>query len=268
MSNLVKNRRSPTIKTENEIELIEQACRVVADTLSLVSKYAKPGIETIELDRIAEDFIKSNNSEPAFKGYKVEDRLFPYTLCISIDDEVVHGFPKQRKLIEGDLVSIDCGVKKKGYYGDSAVTIAIGNVSEQKKKLLEVTESALMTGLKQAVTRNKVYDISKAIQEFVESNGFSVTRELVGHGIGKRLHEEPAIPNFIPPLLHRNSFPNEKLFKNMTLAIEPMVQAGDFKVKTAPDGWTVFTADGKPAAHFEHTVVVDDGKPIILTLRN
>jgi len=256
------------IKTENEIDLIEKSCRIVADTLSLIEKYVKPGIETRELDKIAEDYILSMDGEPAFLGYEVDRKKFPATLCISIDEEVVHGIPGSRKLIEGEIVSVDCGCRKNGYYGDSAVTYPVGMVTEEKIKLMKVTNESLFLGINQAVTRNKIYDISRAIQEYVESHGFSLTKELCGHGVGKMLHEEPSIPNFVPPLLHRQKFPNVKLEKGMSLAIEPMVHAGTYHVRTAPDGWTVYTADKKPAAHFEHTVIVDDGKPIILTLRD
>jgi len=255
------------VKSIEEIKLIEQACRIVAETLALLEKYVKPGVETIELDKIAEDYIRSKNAEPAFKGYKVDNKEYKHTLCISIDEEVVHGIPGNRVLKEGEIVSLDCGVKKDGYYGDSAVTYPVGKISEEKERLLNVTQEALNLGIEAAVEGNKVYDISRAIQQYVEKNGFSVNRELVGHGIGKRLHEEPPIPNFVPPLLARKQYPNIKLLKNMTIAIEPMVNMGDYKVLTKEDGWTVVTADGKPSAHFEHTIVVTDSKPIVLTYR-
>jgi len=256
------------IKTHSEIILIEKACRIVADTLNLVSKYMNPGVETLEIDKIAEDYILSRNAKPAFKGYEVDGKKFPNTLCISIDEEVVHGIPGHRKLVVGQIVSVDCGAQKDGFYGDSAVSFAIGEISDEKKKLLRVTEESLMVSLNQAVSKNKVYDISRSIQEYVEKHGFSLTRELTGHGVGRYLHEEPSIPNFVPPLLHRNYYPNVKLQAGMSIAIEPMVQAGIKEIKTKKDGWTVVTADGKPAAHFEHTVIVEDLKPIILTLRD
>ena len=258
---------TPNIRTQTEIDLIEKACRIVADTLTLIENYIKPGIETRELDIIAEDFIRSKGAEPAFKGYEVDGKFFPNTLCISIDEEVVHGIPGNRKLLEGEIVSVDCGCSINEYFGDSAVTYPVGNVSAEKKKLMRVTEESLFLGIEKAINRNKLYEISRAIQTYCENNGFSLTKELCGHGIGRNLHEEPSIPNFVPPLLHRSKYPNVKLYNGMALAIEPMVHAGKFQVKTAQDGWTVYTADKSPAAHFEHTIIVNDGKPIILTLR-
>jgi methionyl aminopeptidase len=256
------------IKTVEELKGIEKACRIVAETLTLVGKHVREGVETIELDRIAEDYIRSRNARPAFKGYGGPKNPFPGTLCISIDEVVVHGIPDKRKLKIGEIVSIDCGAELNGFYGDSAVTFAVGEISEEKIRLMKVTNESLMMGIEQAISGNKVYDISRAVQNYAESFGYSVTRELFGHGVGKKLHEEPSIPNFVPSLLNRNNFPNAKLFDNMTLAIEPMVHLGSQTVVTAKDGWTVKTADGKPSAHFEHTIVVSNGKPEILTLRD
>ncbi len=257
------------VKSEDEIEKLRKAAKIVAETLSLLGKYIKPGISTLELDKIAEDFIRSKGAEPAFKGYEVEGKKFPASLCVSIDEEVVHGIPREDRLLkEGQIVSIDCGTKLDGYYGDSAMTYAVGEIDGIKKLLLEVTEKALMLGLEQAIDGNKLYDISGAIQSYVESFGFNLTRELVGHGIGKNLHEEPPVPNFIPPLLYRQNYPNVKLQSGMALAIEPMVHAGGKAIRTLEDGWTVVTADSSPAAHFEHTVVVMKDEPLILTLRD
>ena len=180
----MKNQRWDTvnIKTEKEIDLIEKSCRIVADSLSLIENYIKPGIETGELDKIAEEFIRSKGAVPAFLGYEVDRKKFPATLCISIDEEVVHGIPGTRKLEEGQIVSVDCGCSKDGYFGDSAFTFPVGQVSEEKQKLMKVTNESLFLGIEQAVSRNKIYDIAKAIQDYVESNGFSLTRELCGHG--------------------------------------------------------------------------------------
>ncbi len=251
------------VKTPREIDLMREVGRIVGGILSIVEKHIEPGITTKELDRIAEDYVLSQNAIPAFKGYGFDKRnLFPATICLSIDDQVVHGIPGSRKLEDGQILSVDVGAVKNGYYGDAAKTYAIGNVSEEKKELMSVTEKALELGIENAVAGNHLEDISSAVQEFVESNGFSVVRDLVGHGIGTKLHEDPPVPNFgrkgKGPLL-RNG---------MTLAIEPMVNAGVFKVFTAKDGWTVYTSDGKPSAHFEHTVVITDGEPEILTLSN
>jgi methionyl aminopeptidase len=266
--NNVQRVNMPYVKTQKEIDLIEVSCRVVAETLMLCKKYMVPGTELIEIDQMAEDYIRSKGGRPAFKGYEVDGLVFPHTLCMSVDEEVVHGMPSGRILKEGMIISIDCGCEKDGYYGDSAVTYAVGEISEEKKNLMKVTEESLMLGIAKAITNNKVFDISRAVQEHVEANGYSVTRELVGHGIGRELHEEPPIPNFVPPLLYRSRYPNVKFQKGHAIAIEPMVHAGGKAVRTASDGWTVYTADRSPAAHFEHTVIIDDDKPIIMTQRD
>jgi len=248
------------IKTKREIGFIRESSKIVADVLKLVGAQVKPGVTTIELDRLAEDFIRSMGGVPAFKGYsQSKSHLFPATLCTSIDDEVVHGIPTNRVLRDGELLSVDVGVKKDGYFGDGAYTFAVGEVSEEKHRLLKATEESLYKGIEQAVAGKRVHDISYAVQEHVEAGGFSVVRDLVGHGIGVELHEEPAIPNFGKPGT------GIKLQEGMTLAIEPMVNAGTWKVRMAPDGWTVLTQDGRPSAHFEHTVAIVNGKPEILT---
>lgn len=257
------------IKSLEDIKKMEVSCRILADALSLLEKYVKPGVETLELDKIAEDYILSKDAKPAFKGYGDPNNPFPGTLCISIDEEVVHGLPSNRKLKEGEIVSLDCGVYKNGFYGDSAVTYPVGNISAEKAKLLKVTEESLYLGIGNALSGKKIYDVARAIQTHCEKNGFSLTRELVGHGIGEGLHEDPPVPNFVPALLHRNAYPNVKLLKGVAIAIEPMVHLGRKEVIfDEEDGWTVVTADKSPAAHFEHTVIVQDNKPLILTLRN
>ncbi len=248
------------IKSEHEIGLMRESGKLVAEVLSLIGSRVKPGITTGELDEIAEEYIRSNGGEPAFKGYGSDkNNLFPATLCISVDEEVVHGVPDGRVLREGQIVSIDVGVLKDGYFGDSARTFAVGRISEEKQRLLRITEESLYKGIEKAAAGNKLHDLSAAVQEHVESAGFSVVRDLVGHGIGKELHEEPAVPNFGT----RGS--GLTLREGMTLAIEPMVNAGTYEVVVAPDGWTVRTSDGKPSAHFEHTIVVRNGEAEILT---
>jgi methionyl aminopeptidase len=254
----------PKSMTLEEIKLMEIAGRITAETLTLVGKNIKVGITTLELDRIAEDYIRTKDATPSFKGYQG----FEYSLCISIDEVVVHGIPSERKLEEGQIVSIDCGATYQGFVGDSAVTFPVGKISEEKQKLLKITEEALFKGIEQAIERNKVYDISRAIQTHCESNGYSLTRELTGHGIGKKMHLKPSIPNFVPPLLERRTMPNEKLINGIGLAIEPMVHLGKKEVYTGNDKWAVITRDHNPAAHFEHTVIVNGKEPLIMTLRD
>ncbi|MBX2990635.1 MAG: type I methionyl aminopeptidase [Bacteroidetes bacterium] len=248
------------IKSPREIELIRESSQIVAEVLALVGTRIKPGVDAKELDEVAERFIRSRGGTPAFKGYGSDKKnLFPSSLCISIDEEVVHGIPNGRKLEEGQIVSIDVGVRKNGYYGDSARTFAVGRVSEEKQRLMRVTEESLYKGIEKAVAGNHIHDVSFAVQKYVEANGYSVVRDLVGHGVGKSLHEEPAIPNYGDPGT------GVKLKEGMVLAIEPMVNAGTYKVEHDPDGWTVRTVDRKPSAHFEHTVVVRKGEAEILT---
>jgi methionyl aminopeptidase len=249
------------IKTQKEIDLIRESCRIVAETLRLVKSNVKVGITTIELDQIAEDYIRSNSAVPAFKGYSQGGLPgFPGSVCTSINDAVVHGIPGQVKLEEGDIISLDVGVLKNNYYGDAATSVAVGKISDEKRKLLEITENSLRLGIEQAKSGNRVHDISAAVQEYVEQNGFSIVRDLCGHGVGKFLHEDPAIPNF------GRRGTGSKLKNGMTLAIEPMVNAGGYEVNTASDGWTVLTSDGSPSAHFEHTILIMDNSPEILTV--
>jgi methionyl aminopeptidase len=248
------------IKSPREIELIRESSQIVAEVLALLGTRIKPGIHTKELDEIAERFIRSRGGTPAFKGYTRDNQNpFPASLCISVDDVVVHGIPNGRPLKEGEIVAIDVGVRKNGYYGDSARTFAVGRISEEKQRLMRITEESLYKGIEQAVAGNRIHDVSYAVQKYVEANGYSVVRELVGHGVGKSLHEEPAIPNYGDPGT------GVKLKEGMVLAIEPMVNAGTHKVEYDADGWTVRTADRKPSAHYEHTVVVRKGEAEILT---
>jgi methionyl aminopeptidase len=249
------------IKSKKEIDYIRESCRIVAETLQLLKANVKLGITTLELDRIAEDYIRSNNALPAFKGYSQGGAPgFPGSICSSIDDEVVHGIPGTRTLKDGEIVSLDIGVLKNGFFGDAALTVPIGNISADKKKLLEVTERSLQLGIEQAIAGNKVHDISNAVQVYVEENGFSIVRDLCGHGVGKFLHEDPSIPNF------GRKGTGPKLKNGMTLAIEPMVNAGKYDVITAKDGWTIITADGSTSAHFEHTILINNNLPEILTI--
>ena len=228
--------------------------------LKLVSSHIRPGVTTIELDLIAEEYIRSLGAIPAFKGYgHSKSNLFPATLCTSIDDVVVHGIPSNRTLREGEILSVDVGVVREGYYGDGACTFPVGEISKEKQRLLKITEESLRKGIEQAVVGNKLHDISYAVQKHVEAAGYSVVRDLVGHGVGVELHEEPAVPNFGKPGT------GMKLQEGMTLAIEPMVNAGAWQVRFGADGWTVLTQDGRPSAHFEHTIAIVDGKPEILT---
>ncbi len=250
------------IKTKKEIDFIRESCRIVAETLQLMKASVKAGVTTKELDQIAEDYILSNNAKAAFKGYSQGGSSidYPASICSSINEEVVHGIPGDRVLKNGDIISLDVGVYKNGYYGDAALSVAVGELTEEKKKLMEVTEKSLYEGIEEAKAGNHVYDISYAVQAYVESNGFSVVRDLCGHGVGKYLHEDPSIPNF------GKKGTGAKLKNGMTLAIEPMVNAGDYHVLTAEDGWTILTSDGSPSAHFEHSILISDNKAEILTI--
>lgn len=248
------------IKTSKEIELIKESCKIVSEVFVHIRDFIKEGITTGEIDKMIEDYIISKEAYPAFKGYKVKKKAFPSSSCISVNDEVVHGIPGDKILKNGDIVSIDVGVKKNGYFGDGAYTYAVGDISLKKAKLLKITEESLYKGIAMAVEGNEVNDISSAIQNYVEGSGYGVVRELVGHGIGKNLHEDPAIPNFY------SSASNQKLFEGMVIAIEPMVNYGTYKVYQKNDGWTIATKDEEPSAHFEHTVLVQKVKPLILTI--
>ena len=249
-----------TSKTEADIERMRESARIVAEVLRFLEKQIHPGISTEELDDLAEDFIQSSGGIPAFKVYGTDrHNLYPASICVSVDDEVVHGIPGKRLLKEGEIVSVDVGVLKNRFFGDGAYTFAVGKISEGKARLMRVTQESLDKGVEQAVEGNFLHDISHAVQRHVEAAGFSVVRDLVGHGIGTELHEDPPIPNYGKPKT------GLKLKEGMTLAIEPMVNFGLYKVVTARDGWTIQTADGSPSAHFEHTVVVRKNKAEILT---
>lgn len=250
------------IKTEEEIELIRQSSLLVAKTHGLVSKMIQPGVNTLKLDQAAEEFIRDHGGIPAFKNYRtsMDTMPFPFSLCISVNEEVVHGLAGAHKNLEdGDIVSIDCGVLMNDYYGDSAYTYPVGEISAKKRKLLRVTKESLYKGLEKAVAGNRLGDISHAIQYHAESHGFSVVREMVGHGVGKRLHEPPEIPNY------GRKRTGIQLQEGMVFAIEPMINMGKKRIKFLDDGWTIVTSDGNPSAHFEHTVAIREGKVEILS---
>jgi len=244
------------IKSPREIEQMRRSNLIVAEVFQGLKKVIGPGISTQELDQITESIILLKGAVPAFKGY----RGFPASLCISINEEIVHGIPSQRRLREGDIVSLDVGVNLNGYFGDGAITLPVGEVDQEARRLLEVTEKALSIGIEKAKLGNRLSDISYAIQSWVESQGFSVVRDFVGHGIGRDLHEEPQIPNFGSP--HQGP----RLEKGMVFALEPMVNEGTYEVKILSDGWTVVTADGKRSAHFEHTIAITEKGAEILSI--
>lgn len=248
-----------TIKNETELELMEISSGIVSETFELVASLIKPGITTQAIDEQVEKFILSRNARPAFKGLYG----FPASACISIDEEVVHGIPSPKVVLkEGQIIGVDIGVEYRGYFGDAAYTFQVGTISKEKHRLLWVTWESLFKGIEKACAGNRLQDISFAVQQYAESHGYSVVRELVGHGIGKKLHEDPQVPNYGKPGR------GPVLKAGMTLAIEPMINMGGARVYTKPDGWTIVTADHKPSAHFEHTVLVLNGKPKILTVHN
>ena len=244
------------IKNDMEIELMRRAGRLVGETLAKLTEVIKPGITTAELDRIAEEFITKHNAKPSFKGY----HGFPASICASVNEEVVHGIPSNRVLQEGDIISVDCGAILNGYQGDAARTIPVGRVDENALKLIEVTRESFFKGVEKAKVGNRLYDISAAIQTYVEGFGFSIVRDFVGHGIGKDMHEDPEVPNFGRPGR------GPKLMNGMVLAIEPMVNIGKYTVKVQPNDWTVVTTDGSLSAHYENTVAILNNGPEILTL--
>lgn len=244
-----------TYKSAEEIELIRESSLLVGKTLAEVAKIIRPGITPLELDRRAEEFIRDSNAIPAFKGYGD----FPNTLCISLNDVVVHGIPSSKALVDGDIVSVDCGVLKNGYYGDSAYTFEIGEVNEAIKQLLKVTKESLYKGIEKAIEGMRIGDVGYAVQEHAEKFGYGIVREMVGHGIGKNLHEKPEVPNY------GKRGTGIKLSDGLVIAIEPMINLGKAPIFQDKDGWTIRTKDGKVSAHFEHTVAVKKGKADILS---
>jgi methionyl aminopeptidase len=243
------------LKSPSEIEKIRQSNVIVADILEILRQKVEPGADTLTLDKISEELALARDAKPAFKGY----RGYPYSLCTSVNQQVVHGFPSRRPLKEGDIVSMDFGVFYNGYYGDAAITVPVGKVSEVARGLMETTKKALFLGIEQAAPGKRLSDISHAIQSHVEAAGFSVVRKFVGHGIGKALHEDPQIPNYGQPGM------GIRLKPGMVIAIEPMVNVGSYEVKTLEDGWTTVTKDGSLSAHFEHTVAITEDGTVVLS---
>ena len=253
-----------TIKSNREIELMKEACNITAKTYEMLEKNIRPGISTWELDKLAEDFIKAQGGRPAQKGYPSGIKgvpNFPATLCISVNDAVIHGIPSKNEILkDGDIVSIDLVVEKNGYHGDAARTFLCGNVSEEAKRLVEVTKQSFFEAIKQAKKGNRVGDISHAVESYVKPYGFSVVREFQGHGIGKEMHEDPGIPNY------GKAGRGLRLEPGMTLAVEPMIIAGKPDIWELEDGWTIVTADGSLAAHYENTILITENEPEILTI--
>lgn len=246
-----------TVKSEKDLVKMREACRIVRDVHLYIEQFVKEGVSTAKLDSLAEEFIRKNGAKPNFKNY----HGYPATACISVNDVVVHGIPSEKIILqEGDIVSIDLGAEFKGFHGDAARTVPVGKISEERRRLIEKTEQSFFEGIKQAKAGRRLGDVSNAIQTYVENNGYSVVRALVGHGIGTHLHEDPSIPNFGPP------GQGVLLKAGYTLAVEPMVNAGAFAVKFESDGWTCRTADGSDSAHYENTILVTNDLPEILTL--
>jgi methionyl aminopeptidase len=247
-----------SLKSAREIELMRQAGRVVAEVLGLLRERTVPGVTTAELDRLAEAHTKARGAICAFKGY----RGFPASACISVNEEVVHGIPGPRTIVDGDVVSIDFGVKLDNYFGDAALTVLVGNVTEEARRLVAVTEESLQRAIRKMVPGNRLSDVSRAVQDYVESNGFSVVRQFVGHGIGRKMHEDPKVPNYVE---QRGQGGGLVLREGLVLAVEPMVNCGTYGVRILKNGWTVVTADGRLSAHAEHTIAVTENGPRVLT---
>tara|TARA_Y100000389_G_C17450548_1_gene514470 strand:- start:1148 stop:1972 length:825 start_codon:yes stop_codon:yes gene_type:complete len=243
------------LKTKQEIELMRESALIVSKTLGMLASEIKPGVSTLKLDRLAYDFIKEQGAEPGFLG--LYD--FPNTLCMSPNAQVVHGIPNDTPLVEGDIISIDCGVLKNGYYGDHAYTFAVGEIDVETEKLLRITKESLYEGINAFQLNNRIGDLGYAIQHYCEKEGYGVVRELVGHGLGETMHEAPEVPNY------GKRGRGKKFLNGMVLAIEPMINMGTHRIKQLKDGWTILTADGKPSAHFEHNVALVEGKPELLS---
>jgi methionyl aminopeptidase len=250
-----------TLKSAEEISLMRKASQIVAEVLAELAVAVKAGVSTLELDRMAEDLTLKKGARPAFKGYQPHDVMYRHSLCVSINDEIVHGIPKAgRKLKAGDIVGLDFGVVYQGFYGDAARTVAVGRVSERAEKLMKVTRAALYAGIEQARVGNRIGDIARAVQRTAEGAGFSVVTDFAGHGIGRKLHEDPQVPNYF-----RTGMPNPRLQEGMVLAIEPMINEGTAELEILDDGWTAVTADGKLSAHFEHSIAITAAGPDILS---
>jgi len=243
------------LKTREQIELMRESALVVSRTLGEVAKLIKPGVTPLELDKVAEEYIRSQGAVPGFLGYGG----FPNSLCTSVNEQVVHGIPSDKPLEEGDIISVDCGAVLNDYYGDHAFTFAVGEISEETKKLLKVTEESLYCGIEQIRSGNRIGDVGFAVQQHAEKHGYGVVRELVGHGLGKNMHEDPELPNY------GRKGTGKKMKEGLVLAIEPMINLGTADVAQLEDGWTIVTLDGKPSAHFEHDVAIVGGKPEILS---
>jgi methionyl aminopeptidase len=249
-----------TIKTSEELAIMRRASQIVAEVLDELVAEVRPGISTDELDRIAESVTLKKGARPAFKGYKPGAVVYPKSLCVAINEEIVHGIPSGRRLKSGDIVGLDYGVVYQGFFGDAARTVPVGEVPETTMRLLRVTREALYAGIAQAKVGNRISDISRAVQEVAETAGYSVVTEFAGHGIGRRLHEDPQVPNYF-----RRGMPNPRLQEGMALAIEPMVNEGTPDLEILSDGWTAVTADGKLSAHFEHSIAITTNGPVILS---
>ncbi|MFD2568495.1 type I methionyl aminopeptidase [Pseudotenacibaculum haliotis] len=243
------------VKTREEIELMRESALVVSKTLGMLAKEVKPGVSTLYLDKLAEDFIRSQDAIPGFLG--LYD--FPNTLCMSPNAQVVHGIPNDKPLQEGDIISIDCGAIKNGFYGDHAYTFPVGEIDPETEKLLQITKESLYVGIRELKVGNRVGDVGYAIQEYCERHGYGVVRELVGHGLGRKMHEDPEMPNY------GRRGRGKKFVEGMVVAIEPMINLGTHRINQLNDGWTILTKDGKPSAHFEHDVAIVDGKPELLS---